>query len=396
MYGGYGRGGGFHRRGFSPGQYHRSYSDSGAGCMFCTGVPESQESHTRQQCSVFRQLKKNVSFNPYVQAELNDRDEQGFAAAGFLLWKKGSGDKVEVLMAREFRDRVDNLNFLGGKRVRKAETAIEVALRKVNMESGGKLSREALEGMKRAPLVHWSGKSSKYALFLFEVTLWRDCEVDVLAAGLRGEGVKRLEWVSCQELQSASFIRHELHEFALEMVSALSDPACDVLGNIKELFEAAKSATEAVEMADKSQEKVSFDFDVIAALTSSASLARGFCATGDTTWGTIADAVNSLHRNDIRKLTLKFHPDRLSGQLKRDPTELEKKASTKAMQVLNMIQDMVKDPSKQPARSSSTGDVFKTISELKQLIKIYSGDTDDGGDKVATAITAKLSEIKLR
>jgi hypothetical protein len=98
--------------------------------------------------------------------KLSDEDEQGFAAAGFLLWKRGNKNNLQVLMAREYRHESDLLNFLGGKRLRKAESAIEVALKKVYMESGRQLSRNALEGMKHAPLVHWSGISSKYALFL--------------------------------------------------------------------------------------------------------------------------------------------------------------------------------------------------------------------------------------
>jgi hypothetical protein len=366
--------------------------------MFCTGVSESQQSHQRHQCPDFRHLKQKTSYKPYVKAKLSDEDEQGFAAAGFLLWKKGNKNNLKVLMAREYRHESDLLNFLGGKRLRKSESAIEVALKKVNMESGRQLSRDALEGMKHAPLVHWSGRSaSKYALFLYEVTSWRDCEVDVLAAGLRQEGVKRLEWVSCQELKSTSFMDLELHDFAKEMVQALSDPTCDVLANIEELFETAKTAGEASKVKDDTQEKTQFDFDVIAALTSSANLAKGFSTTGNLTWGNIADAVKSLHNNDIRKLRLKYHPDRLSRQLERDPTELENKASTKATQILNRILDMVKDPSQAPSCSSSSGDVFTIIKELNELIKKYhGGDDDDCDDQIAAAITAKLSEIKLR
>ena len=397
MYGGFGRRGGFPRRGY-PGGYYRSYNETG--CMFCTGVSESEQSHQRHQCSEFRRLKQSTSFRPYVEAKLSDQDEMGFAAAGFLLWKKGRENNLQVLMAREYRDGGDRLNFLGGKRLRKAESAIDVALKKVNMESGRQLSRDALEGMKHPPLVHWSGRSSKYALFLYEVTSWRDCEVDVLAAGLRDEGVKRLEWVSCQNLKSASFIQRHLHDFATDMVQALSDPSCDVLGNIEELFETAKTAGEANKVKkDDTQENVPFDFDVIAAIMSTANLARGISTTGNLTWGNIADAVQSLlHTNDIRKLQLKYHPDRLGRQLERDPTDLEKQASTKATQILNRVLDMVKEPSKAPSRSSSSGDVFATIKELNELIAKYTGGGDDGDqdDRIAAAITAKLSEIKLR
>ncbi|XP_028399305.1 uncharacterized protein LOC114522755 isoform X2 [Dendronephthya gigantea] len=393
MYSGYGRRGSFPRRGGFGGHrqgYHRSYNE--AGCMFCTGVSESQQSHQRHQCHEFRQLKQNTSYKPYVKAKLNDEDERGFAAAGFLLWKKGNENNLQVLMAREYRHGNDCLNFLGGKRLRKAESAIEVALKKVDMECGRQLSHEALEGMKGAPLVHWSGRSSKYALFLYEVTLWRDCEVHVLAAGLRDDGVKRLEWVSCKDLKSTPFIHRQLHDFATDMVHALSDPTCDVLSNIEDLFETASKASK---VHENTQEEVQFDFDVIAGLTSSATLARGFSPTGILTWGVIADAVTSLPKNDLQKLRLKFHPDRLGRQLGRDPTDLEKEASTKATQILNRVLDMVKNPSDAPARSSSNGGVFQIIDELNTLIKKYTGVTGDE-DKIAAAITAKLSEIRLK
>ena len=399
MYGGagYGRRGGFSRRGYRGG-YYRSYRETG--CMFCTGVSEEEQSHQRHQCSEFKQLKRNSSPRPYVQAKLNDQDELGFAAAGFLLWKKGKENDVQVLMAREYRDGGDLLNFLGGKRLRKTESAIEVALKKVNMESGRKLSRDALEGMKHAPLVHWSGREySKYALFLYEVTSWRDCEIDVLAAGLRDEGVKRLEWVSCKNLKTPSFINYQLHDFAIDMVKTLSDITCDVLGNIEELFETAKAVVERSKIQDDTEEKVLFDFDIIAGIMSSAKLARGFSTTGNLTWGNIADAVKSLHNNDMRKLRLKYHPDRLGRQLGRDPTDLEKEASKKATQILNRILEMIKDPpNTAPSRNdSSSSDVFKTIEELNKLIKKYTGgDADDCDDQIAAAMTAKLSEIRLR
>lgn len=393
--GGFGRRGSYARSGYSGG-YRRSYNETG--CMFCTGVSESQESHQRHQCPQFRQLKQNISPRPYVKAKLNDNDERGFAAAGFLLWKRGGNDGLQVLMAREYRHGRDLLNFLGGKRLKRDENAMGVALSKVAIESGWQLSRDAMNGMKHAPLVHWSGRSSKYVLFLFEVTSWRDCEVDVLAAGLKNDGVKRLEWVSCKDLKSRFFISDHLHDFATDMVQELSNPGCDVLSNIEELFDTAKAIENLTNKEKKeSQQTVVFDFNVINAIAASAKLARGFSPTGNLTWGDIADAVKSLHNNDIRKLRLKYHPDRLGRQLERDPTALEKEASTKATQILNRVLEMVKDPKNATARSCSSGDVFTTIKELNELIRKYesAGDPDDCGDKIAAAITKNLSEIKL-
>lgn len=376
--------------------YRRSYY--GAGCMFCTGVSEFEESHKRHQCQEFRQLKKNTSYLPYVKATLNDNDELGFAAAGFLLWKRVDKDDAQVLMARENRERGDLLNFLGGKRLRKADTAIDVAWTKVNAESGCQLSSESLEGMKHAPLVHWSGRSSKYALYIYEVTSWRDKEVDVLAAGLRKEGVKRLEWVSCESLNSSFFTNRELHDFAQEMVQTLSDPSCNVLENLKELFETAKQASKATKCADDTSSDVLFDFDIITAIISSANRVKSFPPCRDPiTWGYLADAVKLLPKNDIRKLQLKYHPDRLGRSLGREPTDLEKKLGLKAMQIFNRIMEMTKDSKSQPSRSACTGDLFNTIKELNALIKKYTGNDDaDCKEKVAAAITAKLSEIKIK
>ena len=196
---------------------------------------QRSHSHRNYVINILQKLKRNSSPRPYVQAKLNDNDEQGFAAAGFLLWKKGRNNDVQVLMARENRNGRDRLNFLDGKRLRKMESAIEVALRKVNMESGQKLSRDALEGMKHAPLVYWSGREySKYALFFYEITSWRDRDIDSQANGLSDEEVKKLEWVSCKNLKTPSFVRDELHGYARDMVKNLSDSTCgyDVLGTI--------------------------------------------------------------------------------------------------------------------------------------------------------------------
>ncbi|XP_057300660.1 uncharacterized protein LOC130635176 [Hydractinia symbiolongicarpus] len=312
------------------------------------GVSEETESHSRNKCPLFRQLKSGITRSPYVDVKLRDCDENGFAAAGFLLWKR-TEDNIEVLMAREFRDGLDNLNFLGGKRRQRQESSIDVALKKVDMESGRKLLRSTLNKMKQPPLVHWSGTASKYVLYLFEVTTWNDCEIDVMCAGIYNEGIKRLEWIKWEDLKSERFKRDELHDFTIQMVEDLSHPSCNVLGRIKELFDTAEAASK--KSSEVCEEKTVFSFDVVQALMSSAETARGnHQKVGKTLcWGDISDAVNALHRKDIMKLQRRFHPDRLKNQLQRNPTEIEGKAATKAMQVLNQILDAIKGESKAPS-----------------------------------------------
>ena len=116
-------------------------------------------------------------------------------------------------MARELRTpnyttkTEDRLNFLGGKRLRRTEEPLQVALKKVDQETGGKLSHQVKENMKKPPLVHFSS-SSKYVLYLVEVE--SDCDVDIRCAGLRRDGVKRLEWVSRTDLYSTAFVSNEV------------------------------------------------------------------------------------------------------------------------------------------------------------------------------------------
>ena len=117
--------------------------------------------------------------------------------------------EIALVMSREFRgnDKGDKLNFLGGKRLRKQETALEVALRKTKSETGNKLSWITCKKMEKPPLVFYSAPS-KYVLFLVEVDN-KDKDIDIRCAGLRLAAVapERLEWVTRSELYSSQFVR---------------------------------------------------------------------------------------------------------------------------------------------------------------------------------------------
>ena len=146
-------------------------------CSFCANVP-GDPGEQRRFCTVFKALKKNTSAKSYLEDSLKPCDSSGFAAAGVLLFRRTEGF-VEVLMARELRDRDaqrderggDKLNFLGGKRLGVSESAISVAVRKIDLETGGKLSRSTIAKMKPGfSFVHWNFES-KFVLYLFELTV---------------------------------------------------------------------------------------------------------------------------------------------------------------------------------------------------------------------------------
>ena len=49
--------------------------------MFCQGIEEKDEDHSRRECPVFRELKGKTSFESYIAVELKPCDAAGYAAA---------------------------------------------------------------------------------------------------------------------------------------------------------------------------------------------------------------------------------------------------------------------------------------------------------------------------
>lgn len=122
-------------------------------CSFCANVP-GDPGEQRRFCTKFKDLKKKTSMQSYLEVSLRPCDSSGFAAAGVLLFRRTAAS-VEVLMTREMRDRAaqreerggDRLNFLGGKRLGVSESAVSVAVKKIDVETGGKLSRSTIANM---------------------------------------------------------------------------------------------------------------------------------------------------------------------------------------------------------------------------------------------------------
>jgi hypothetical protein len=130
-----------------------------------------------------------ISYHPYLRAQgdLNRQEMDGFSAAGILFWRNGQAG-IDVLMTCEdiWKKWSDDgpvgtpkrvLNFLGGKRDSRAETPVEVAIRKAMQESGDIFGARLQEQAKNLSYVAWIPKS-KYCLFFHEITDERDFDVD--------------------------------------------------------------------------------------------------------------------------------------------------------------------------------------------------------------------------
>jgi hypothetical protein len=271
-------------------------------------------------------------------------------------------------MAREFRCKEgppgDKLNFLGGKRTRRGQSAVGVAAAKADIESGGVLARETIARLGLPVLVQWC-PHSKYALFFAEVTGSADMQVDVLSSGLAAVGVKRLEWVPLTDLCSSAFVRAELHEFAAKMVADLQSPGCDILGNLPKVLASMEPPPPPVAPGRTDAQK--HDFDAVAAIKASAATARpedrefhGGRQQGK--WpqqsSDVARCIGAIPKNDLRKLQLRFHPDKLQVQLCREPSGEERSLAGIAMRLLN-----------EAVQASSS--VFNSVKELDEIIRRY-------------------------
>jgi hypothetical protein len=399
MYGGGQRGGWRQPDGWRSGEggdwknWGNKFNSRGGGCLFCKENEDTSTfRHGRLQCPEFKRLKQLTSRRSYLEVQLKPSEEEGFAAAGNLLWQRGSpsgGEGVELLMAREYRPVSDDcggdkLNFLGGKRRKKSSTAISVAVDKLNQETGGQLSpgtRARMLEPRGCPLVCWSAES-KYVLYLFELTEENDREIDVRCAGLGIEGVKRLEWVSSRQLLDSEFVRSEMHLYAAEMLNEVI--RCNVLSRIEDIFDVAiRSAATACEAAKKAADKSTDFFDVIGALRSSMVTARPDepAMKKQPSYRDIMQAVRVLSKEDLEKLKLRFHPSRLTRALGRTPTESESAMSTKAMQLLNTL---------------STPNEASTMALVAELESLRAAPAGSGGATPAVdELAAELASIKL-
>lgn len=383
---------------YSRGGYSRGRSWNGpppcTGCGFCKGLDEKEGNYARKTCTEFKAVKRAATGSSYLKLALDPTEERGFAAAGVMLFKRSNGD-LEFLMAREFRNGGDQLNFLGGKRNLMQALPLDVAVKKLDMETGGALRRTTVRQVRApggCPLVLWSPES-KYVLFIFELLADSpDADIDVQAMGTFG--AKRLEWVTRSELKSERFLKVEVHDFCFMMLRDME--ACNVLDNLDRLFDANRvnstiPATDSqASPAAGSEETVlaSTQFDVVSALGTAACAARPEAPPlpPKPSWSQLVALKGQLHRQDIKKLKLRFHPDHLRRFLKRDPSAVEEEMSKKAMQVVNMLFE------DNPQESEAAG--VATISELSVLIRKSAGGADEDSSDVC-CLEELLAEIKI-
>ena len=250
----------------------------------------------------------------------------------------------EFLLARELKacDRraaQDRLNFLGGKRLMASQGALDVAVQRSMKETGKLLHDDFVKLREQAlPLVYWDA-NNKYVYFFIELTCEDDLDIDWRCAGV--DGAHRLEWVGITQLLDETWVRSEIHAYAGKSVLGLRDEG--VLHHLMEIFDAAAPPERELEPKESpgmgGDAGVKADFDVVSAILKAASKLRDDIMLPPTR---VREALRILPKTDLRKLQLRFHPDKLTRQLgARAATEEEMSLSTAAFQLFASITDDV-------------------------------------------------------
>jgi hypothetical protein len=181
------------------------------------------------------------------------------------------------------------------------------------------------------------------------------------------------------------FTRNELHVFAAQMVMDLGNPACDVLGRLRQLLDSVKGEAPVsnYERPEKAIVRDADLFDIPKALGTALAAAKPDThqfrhGQVPTDWPRLKSMILALPKKDLDKLRLKFLPERLSRQLKRVPTNEEQELSALTMQVLNSVIDLgTGSPSQQDINI-----LMLSIAKLRERVVQYmrSGDhlLDDG------------------
>ncbi|KAG1670378.1 hypothetical protein FOA52_000138 [Chlamydomonas sp. UWO 241] len=260
-------------------------------------------------------------------------------------------------MAREFRTPAgDLLNFLGGKWTRRAQSAVGVAAAKADVASGGKLARETVARLERSVLVQFCPHSN---------------------------GRQRLEWIPLTDLRNGAFVRAELLE------DLQSPSSGDILANLPKLLASMEPPPPPVAPSRTDAQK--HDFDVVAAIKASAAAARPenreFQGGRQGKWpqqlSDIARCVGAIPKIDLRKLRLRFHPDKLQVQLCREPSDEERTLAGIAMRLLN-----------EAVQASSS--VLNSVNELDGIIRRYlSGIASQPVHNPADKVAEFLSQMRM-
>eukprot|EP00966_Prymnesium_polylepis_P197566 4578404-Prymnesium_polylepis.2 len=361
-------------------------------CLFCDPAlkaiedpPSQPYAHDRKQCPAFRSLKAGLNGRSYCSTHLEDSEARGFAAAGVIFVTRKRGSDPEFLLSRELKkdDRSgldDKLCFLGGKRLLRSETALNVAVRRARKETGMLLQDGSKLKECALPLVYWEGEN-KYVYFFIEITADLDIDIDWRCAGI--EGAHRLEWVGMTQLLDVSWVREEIHFYAARSVLGLKREG--VLQRLMDIFDTAAAAATAPDVPDAPEDTcgsdtlptILFDFDVVSAILTAARFRDGQTQPP----AHVVEALHSLPKGDVRKLQLRFHPDKLGKQLApREATDEETALSTVAFQLFNNIADRDRK-------------VPEQVKELEAKIAKYKTPPAAKGGTPSADATAGIAEL---
>jgi hypothetical protein len=362
-------------------------------CNFCAGSAPVTEDAARKSCPVFRSLKDRLEARPYVEPALKPTEERGFAASGMMLFRRardavtGAHD-IQILVAREVRKTReagggDKLNFLSGKRHLVGSKPLDLAIRKLDEETGGCMRRSTIRALRglpplesassaaagavlppsRAlgcPIVLWA-PASKFALYFFEAGPEEE-DIDIRACGTKGS--VRLEWVSRSQLQDSRFQREQVHIYSADMVDTLKET--NVFSHLETLFDIAAaergtmgeapgaggSSTEGEGGADDSVDQIDLPMtkaaaaeylDVLRAVRATAREVRPLdrmiplLSSSTLTFEDIREQTRDLLPSDVRKLRLCFRPHNLQRKFLRELTEEEKNMSALACRFLDLL-----------------------------------------------------------
>ena len=130
-----------------------------------------------------------------------------------------------------------------------------------------------------------------------------------------------------------------------------------------------------------------FDFDVVNAILVAARQKSGLEAAN------VVEALRSLPKQDVRKLKLRFHPDKLASQLRpRLATEEEMLLSTAAFQLFNNLDTNTDTAAEAVTKNRSDVKAFKTKITMYLAVDSISATVDE---LAVESVETLLRDIKL-
>ena len=328
-------------------------------CYFCKPNLQSDGDHDRRHCPTFKQLKNATSSNSYIDVTLKERDEQGYAASGIVMWRRKNDDDIEFLLVRESRNEGYLLNCPGGKRLNKDIPSLACAINQVDNEMGRIFSPTRLAQLyQKCPFVLWNVKS-KYVVYFHE---WID-DVDELRTDSSCYG-KKPEWVSRDQIMDPHWRENEVHIFFIDILEFTI--ASHFIEQLQTLFDYSHHTQ------DKLLADVCKHFHIMSKLQSALNLADPTIPFEQNSAQLIA--ISSFIEKEINEIKEQFSLDSLSSILKRDPTNEENKLSFICFQIMS---ELSKDHSSQLELKLNLKEYYRLYGKTLYNIK-DANDANDG------------------